>query len=341
MIRIIQLLDIIFKMNRCLFQLFCLAFLATATSKPIEVLFVGNSFTHGKYLPVLQYNNQNNPGGITDLNYGLPPSNPRYESDPDEPGPWGGIPGIFAMFAKEAGLDYQVSIEAVSGQSLKFQANPANLATPVIYQSKWDVVVLQELSTRPVPADRDGNEKAFLEAVFTLEENIHAQNPNCDVYLYQTWATASTTYPPGEPYFGQPIETMGNDLFVGYSTAVQLGANCQVSPVGNAWLRTIELGIAVRNPYLSYPDNQIDLWGQDHKHPSIYGSYLNALVLFASITGVDPRHLGYENAAQTFGIAPETTRYLEEIAYRIINQKSIGFRANNHSRFVGDASKIR
>lgn len=72
-----------------------------AFSKPVEILFVGDSFTHGKYEPVLQYNNQTHPNGITDLNYGLPPSNPRHESHPDEPGPWGGIPGIFSMFAQE------------------------------------------------------------------------------------------------------------------------------------------------------------------------------------------------------------------------------------------------
>jgi hypothetical protein len=134
---------------------------------------------------------------------------------------------------------------------------------------------------------------------------------------------------------------MGNDLFFGYRQAVQLGAKCQVIPVGNAWLRAIELGIAQRNPYESALNNQIDLWGKDHLHSSMYGSYLNALVIFASITGLDPRHLGYEDAAQTFGISPETTRSLQEVAYKIVNQKSTGFRANNHSRFVGDSSKIR
>ncbi len=318
-----------------------LTILATIHSEPIQVLFVGDSFTHGKYEPVLQYNNQTYPDGVIDVNYGLPPSNPRYESNPDEPGPWGGIPGIFAMFAKESGLDYQVTIEAISARSLAFQANPENLATPIIYQPKWDVVVLQDLSERPIPKDRGGNEAAFLRAVFELEENIHAQSPNCSVYLYQTWSVARDTYPPGSDYYGEPIETMGNDLFFGYSKAVQLGAQCTVIPVGNAWLRAIELGIAVRNPYENALNNQIDLWGKDRKHPSMYGCYLSALVIFASITGLDPRHLGYENAAQTFGIASDTTRSLQEVAYKIVNQKSVGFRGKNHSRFIGNSSNIR
>lgn len=184
-----------------------------AFSKPVEILFVGDSFTHGKYEPVLQYNNQTHPNGITDLNYGLPPSNPRHESHPDEPGPWGGIPGIFSMFAQETGFDCRVSIEAVSAKSLSFQANPVNLATPVIYQSKWDVVVLQDMSDRPIPSSRGGNEEAFLKAVSDLTQNIHSQNPHCAVYLYETWSVARDTYPLHAPYFGEPIETMGNDLF--------------------------------------------------------------------------------------------------------------------------------
>ena len=56
-----------------------------AQSKPTPnvVLFVGNSFFHGKWPPVLNYNAEN----VKDENFGFPKESPRFENHPDEPGP--------------------------------------------------------------------------------------------------------------------------------------------------------------------------------------------------------------------------------------------------------------
>lgn len=92
---------------------------------------MGNSLTHGRYSPVLNYN----AAAVTDENNGLPASNPRYHSDPTEPGAWGGVPGIFKRFADQAGLNYVVHLEAIGGITLQY--HHAN-ALAVIQQSKWD-----------------------------------------------------------------------------------------------------------------------------------------------------------------------------------------------------------
>ena len=63
-------------------------------------------------------------------------------------------------------------------------------------------------------------------------------------------------------------------------------------PVGEAWNRTIADGIAARNPYQAIDPRQINLWAADSYHASVYGSYLEALVIFGSVTGHDPRELG-------------------------------------------------
>ncbi|RZK47434.1 MAG: hypothetical protein EOO59_17865, partial [Hymenobacter sp.] len=60
---------------------------APAMPSPTVVLFVGNSFFHGKYPPVLNYNAAN----VKDENFGLAKDNPRFENHPEEPGPWSGI----------------------------------------------------------------------------------------------------------------------------------------------------------------------------------------------------------------------------------------------------------
>jgi hypothetical protein len=275
-----------------------------------RMLFVGDSFTHGKYAPVLNYN----AAAVTDENYGLPPTSPRYESLASEPGPWGGIPGIFKKFTDEAGLNYEVHLEAISAKSLQYHYDNA---LAVIAQPTWQKVVLQEVSTRPLPANRGGERAAFYSAVASLEQAIHAANSNAQVYLYQTWARADLTYPTGASYAGLPVDSMTQDLHRGYAQAATLDGHIMaVAPVGDAWLQAITAGLAERNPY-SPVAGQIDLWASDYLHPSAWGSYLNACVLFYQLTGTDPRTLGAsEQAAGALGIAPATAVALQQVAYQ-------------------------
>jgi hypothetical protein len=70
-------------------------------------MFVGDSLTHGRYEPVRSFNSN----FVVDENYGQTGSRAELE-----PGPWGGIPGIFAQFAVESKLQ-QAAWEAVSAAS--------------------------------------------------------------------------------------------------------------------------------------------------------------------------------------------------------------------------------
>jgi hypothetical protein len=88
-----------------------------------------------------------------------------------------------------------------------------------------------------------------------------------------------------------------------------------VLPVGEAWIRAIAGGIADSNPYDGIAFGQVDLWTYDHYHASIYGYYLEALVVFGRVTGVDPTKLGRsERAADDLGIAPKVAVALQQIA---------------------------
>ena len=164
---------------------------AQPPSNPVEILFVGNSFTHGRYIPALSYNagpgNSTNNNLVHDL---LCPSltaagmctsgaeavaavTPTAASTPGgtllgqlaylqanpsaqytEVGPFGGVAGVFLQFTREAGLHYNVSLVAVSSATLSgYLGNKGNEAgmLPLIASAKWDHVVMHDQSFRPLP----------------------------------------------------------------------------------------------------------------------------------------------------------------------------------------------
>jgi hypothetical protein len=286
--------------------------LSVPVSAQTRVLFVGNSFTHGQYAPALNYN----AAAITDVNFGLPAGNPRAH-DAGMPAAFGGVPGIFKKFTTQAGLNYDVTIEAVSSTSLQF--HHTNVLS-VIAQPGWDKVVLQEQSTRPVPTARGGNPALFYDYSTRLEQAIHAASPAAQVYLYGTWARPDFTYPSGSRYAGLPIDSMAFDLHRTYYQAFATnGRYAAVAPVGDAWMRAIATGVATRNPYTPDP-SKINLWASDQVHASRWGSYLSALVLFYQLTNVDPRTLGAgEQAAVDLGITPTAAVALQQLAYQQIS----------------------
>ena len=299
---------------------------AQKVAQPEVILFVGNSFFHGKYPPVLNYN----AAGVQDENFGLPPDSPRHESHPAEPGPWGGIPGIFKTLTAEAGLSYEVHIEAISGKTLRYHYEHA---LPVIRQARWTAVVLQEHSTWPLPARRAGHPAEFYDYATRLEQAVHAASPAARLYLYQTWARADLTYPPGTTYAGLPLDSMTRDLHQAYYGELRQNPRLAgVAPAGDAWLRAVRTGVAGPNSYAPEP-GKIDLWGADHYHPSAWGAYLNACVLFAEITGRDPRTFGgTEQAAAALGIAPAEAVSLQRVAYEQVAATKAARPASNVSR---------
>jgi hypothetical protein len=229
------------------------------------------------------------------------------------PGPWGGVPGIFKKMADQAGRAYDVHMEAVSAATLAYHYTNA---LTVIQQGLWDQVVLQENSVQPLPVARTGHPADFLTYATRLEQAVHASSPAARVYLLQTWPRADMTYPAGQPYSGLPIDTMMRDLRRAYAYLAANPRFAPVAPVGDAWLRAMQAGVAVRNPYAPNPV-QFSLWSSDNLHASKWGSYLTACVLFAQLTGLDPRTLGpAEKAAVALDITGPAAVALQQIAFQ-------------------------
>ena len=254
------------------------------------ILFVGNSFTYGAQSAVQDYR----PETVTDLNHdGM-----------------GGVPALFKTFTSQVGLDYVVSLETAAGTNLDFHYQQKS----ALIGRAWDHVVLQAYST--LDADAPGDAAKLLDYSARLTNLFHSKNPHVEVRLVATWSRADQTFLPSGHWFGKPIEAMAQDIRTACNRAAERSPSIRaVIPVGQAWNRAIELAVATRNPYESIRLGQINLWAADNYHASTHGYYLEALVIFGSVTGRDPRALGREEiAAAQLGIAPAEAVALQQIA---------------------------
>ena len=360
---------------------------ALADPNPIPILFVGNSYTFGRVDPVLSYNAAN----VHDLTAAFNAVS-SAGSNPYEPHPWGGVPGIFKELTVEAGLNYDVSISARNAATLRGQfLNTANAAWDLrgnVASQKWGVVVLQEQSDAALPAGRgkNANLAQFNAYADQFERFIHngaAQSytetqlygslaacqatgastgtcntvrnipangnadPNTKVYLTQTWARPDMVFahkittPDLTTSDGRPIvdtSSAGGDATLYYASLAAMSADLHASfaakaatnprfagvvPVGDAFQLAVNQGLVksagfydangvyVPNP----PGGLMNLWWDDYLHASKYGSYLDALVQFGTITGLDPLSLGGgEQAAIDLGISSADALTLQRIA---------------------------
>lgn len=167
-----------------------------AAADPTRILFVGNSYTFGRLDPVMSYN----AASLHDLTAAFQAAN-SSGTNPWEPHPWGGVPGIFKQMTVQAGLDYDVSISARNAASLRGQfLNTANSAWDLrgnVASQTWGVVVLQEQSDAALPAGkgRNANFAQFQAYANQFERFIH--NGSAQTYtetqLYGSLAACTAT----------------------------------------------------------------------------------------------------------------------------------------------------
>jgi hypothetical protein len=259
----------------------------TATS----VLFVGNSFTYGGGSPVRFYRSRT----VTDLN--------------DEG--IGGVPALFKSFAQQAGLDYDVALETKGGVGLDYHLDQK---LGVVGRRAWDIVVMHGHSTLDASKPRDPAKLIATSA--RMAAFFRSRNPTVDVYLMATWSRADQTYPAKGVWVGRPIEAMARDIRAAYDQAAIAAAARAVAPVGEAWNRAIQTGLADGNPYDGIAKGRINLWSFDGYHASTYGYYLEALVVFGTVTNRDPRSLGAnECSAYELGVSRAHAAALQQIAF--------------------------
>lgn len=161
-----------------------------------------------------------------------------------------------------------------------------------------------------------------------------------EVYLYETWArpnlvdgafvtttddttgAVTRTSTPADTYY-RSLAEMTDDLREAYLDAATLagadgtGGIQGIAPVGEAFQRAVDSGLVTRDMWApdAATDGLMDLWFDDGTHASKYGSYLSALTLFGTMTGLDPLSLGAgEIAASQLGIGQADALALQRIA---------------------------
>lgn len=264
---------------------------STGAAASISILFIGNSFLFGSGSAVRFYRSAT----VTDLN--------------DEG--IGGVPALFKSFTQQAGLDYDVALETRGGSGLDFHlANKLE----VIGKRGWDAVVMHGFSL--LDADKPRDPAKLVMTTRQMAEVLRAKNPNVAIYTMATWARADHVYPAKGAWTGQPVEVMARDIRAAYDQAAGPAGVKAVIPVGEAWSRAMQVGVADPNPYDGVEAGKVNLWTYDSYHASTQGYYLEALVIFGSVTGRDPRSLGdAECSGFELGLSRAEVKALQQVAF--------------------------
>lgn len=151
-------------------------------------------------------------------------------------------------------INYVIEKIAVGAYTLEAHYNDPLTITKIKSQ-KWNTVVLQEQSTRPI-----NNPGLFSEYAGKLDAEI--KKTIAKTALYMTWANKDAP----------------NDMDSLESSYLSVGKqlNAQVAPVGKVWEH-----IQKTNP-------QIELYISDNKHPTLSGTYTVACVFYFSMFKKNP-----------------------------------------------------
>lgn len=274
------------------------------TSVP-KVLFFGNSFTYGS---------QSNNAKFYDKT--LITDNSFSSDGVTKAGPYGGVAGVFKGLTLQAGLNYDVYMQTISGASWQTHWN----ASHTFIDQVFDFVQMQGKSTLDdtdpaKPLGLNGNNPlvtVFIQYSKKLIDMWVAKNSSVVINMTSTWSrpdivnqtvTSPSTVETNclKLWGGTSHDKMAADIRTAYDLA-KSSAGLKpdslpfvngIAPVGQAFARIVNSGAADPKPTSGVPSGGlIDLWAGDDYHASDYGYYVEALMDFAVITGFDPRDFG-------------------------------------------------
>ncbi len=279
----------------CAIAAFCLV--AAPGFAATRIIFIGNSFTFGAHSAVHYYET----GQVHDLN----PADALGRTV-------GGVPALFKEFTREAGLDYDVSVEAVGGKDFNFHMTEKLK----LIEGNYDVVVVQGHST--LDDDHPGDPSPLIKYTRDMAAMYWTINPQVKFYILDSWTHADKVQHPGAPWRDTPDQLGGKDGMAAYEKAAT-SAGTHVSgiiPMGLTWNVAIAQGVADDNPYDDAGASEMNLWAYDGYHASSFGYFLEAAMEFGKVTGEDPMTLaGKDHVAEDLGISPAQQRQLLKLAH--------------------------
>lgn len=214
-----------------------------------------------------------------------------------------GVPRLVAAIAEAKGRALETTSIVKGGKDLGYHlAQPETAAT--IAAKKRDWLVLQDLSLK---FSKGGGLEAHLADTESFYRLFRATAPDARVVLYQTWPRG----PLNHMYRGAddgPAKMFPSIRALYAASAEKLeaidpGDQVRVAPVGEAFMLCLARHPGI-NPY-----------SEDHHHASSAGSYLAALVLYATIFSDDP--VGATRSFPGVEIDAATAETLQRIAAEV------------------------
>jgi len=170
------------------------------------------------------------------------------------------MPGIVAELAKSRGRNTDILSVCAGGKTLEWHLKSKQTIDSLL-GSRWDFVILQEQSLRPIEAP-----EKMISSVEMLADLARRQG--AEPALYLTWARQH------KPATQDAIDTA-------YAEAAKL-AKARIAPVGPAW----QIAISKKK--------DLCLYTNDKSHPNMQGSYLAACVIYSTLFQESPEDLPFE-----------------------------------------------
>lgn len=304
-------------------------------ASPGKTLFVGDSYTYGRFDPVRTYGTNL----VHDLNGNAQPGSFDQEGvngkgKPNgEGGPFGGIPAIFQSFANQQGLNAHTTIAARGATTLSQQeaasrggygANLAGNYQTVFGQDKTDAGLNPGTNTSKGATPSGELEQGL--------QGLKGLNP-------QARLIANENPAPPDSLHGHTAQQITGENHDNTNAAAKQAGASGVAPVGDAFQNAINDGIASdlppqkgkaldasgnavlkphkagENPNIDPRNGKIQLYAQDDHHPSAAGAYLSGLVQYGKATGIDPRTVDPQHeTSRGLGVPDSVADKLKKVA---------------------------
>ena len=187
------------------------------------------------------------------------------------------VPDLVQEIATVAGQTTPNAVNAaVNGKSFAWHManNTAIIGSGLSAGEQWDVVVMQNFSTRPTVSHSSGNLAQHRANSVSLYQAVANHSPGVQPVLFETWARALGS--SALSFFVGGQTQMQQELRDGYNLAaddIDAAAGltlAKVAPVGDAWERA-----SFNNLHLV----------EDKSHANRRGRVLTALVIYSTIYG--------------------------------------------------------
>ena len=210
------------------------------------------------------------------------------------------VPDLLAQIALSHGDTIIWDSNTPGGHKiLQHSTNPVSLTK--ISDRKWDIVIIQAQSQETAFPDGQLDVEIYPPAKF-LTDSIHRNNICTRVLFYM---------PAGWKY-GDNLNCAALPEICTYDGQFARIRQTHLNIADSIDAGIIPSGISYRRSRAI--DSTIDLWSSDYVHPSIFGSYLTALNMYAAITKQSTLGTSYAPS----GIGSTAATYLQGIADTVV-----------------------